>query len=438
MTSVRWLMSGFCVVTLLAVPSVPVSAQSAKASRACRKVIGSKYSKVVQTGLSVISACHNSRDKGKFAGDCNDLAQADVKGKIAKVESSASVGIGKKCVIGDPVLGNYPSADPDSAFFPIAKDAVQTTATTLLGSPQIQTEKAKIKCHAAISKAALGDIGEILKNAVKCQNGLDKLADTFGPIQGDCLATPVSAGPKGEKAITKACTGIAAADVGSCDPLPTCVTSSTTTTGQALVGAIYGKPTPGCGNGIVDPGEECDDGNHISTDNCIDCKLATCGDGFVHAGVELCGDSMTDACTAPSQSTCQVAPCAAAGTMRTVTVRFSKPADQTVDALIVALDYPETQVRIPGIGGDAQVLSRVNIPLAANGLPQTDDRDYEVQVSLTAGSPLDPGVLFSVDFDDCSSVPAPTPDEFACIVRSASNDAGNDITSQVKCSVVTP
>jgi hypothetical protein len=47
------------------------------------------------------------------------------------------------------------------------------------------------------------------------------------------------------------------------------------------------RPTcvpPRCGDGILDDlrGEECDDGNAIRTDRCVDgCRLATCGDGFV-------------------------------------------------------------------------------------------------------------------------------------------------------------
>ena len=116
--------------------------------------------------------------------------------------------------------------------------------------------------------------------------------------------------------------------------------------------------------------------------------------------------------------------------MRTVTVHFSEPANQTVDALVVALDYPETQVRIPGTGGSADVLGRVTI--TPSGLPTVDDRDYEVQVSLVALAPVDPGVFFSVEFDDCAAVSAPTLDEFACVVRSASNDQSMDINSLVK------
>ena len=46
-------------------------------------------------------------------------------------------------------------------------------------------------------------------------------------------------------------------------------------------------------------GEQCDDGNADTTDDCPACQLAYCGDGFAQAGVEECDDGNaidTDAC----------------------------------------------------------------------------------------------------------------------------------------------
>ncbi|XP_028926553.1 acetylcholinesterase collagenic tail peptide isoform X1 [Ornithorhynchus anatinus] len=43
-----------------------------------------------------------------------------------------------------------------------------------------------------------------------------------------------------------------------------------------------------CGDGIIQAGEECDDGNSIVADDCIRCHRAYCGDGFRHEGVEEC------------------------------------------------------------------------------------------------------------------------------------------------------
>ncbi|TNN88154.1 Acetylcholinesterase collagenic tail peptide [Liparis tanakae] len=45
-----------------------------------------------------------------------------------------------------------------------------------------------------------------------------------------------------------------------------------------------------CGDGKVQAqhAEECDDGNQIVTDACLDCKWAYCGDGYRHDGIEEC------------------------------------------------------------------------------------------------------------------------------------------------------
>ncbi|HLT35959.1 MAG TPA: DUF4215 domain-containing protein [Enhygromyxa sp.] len=65
-----------------------------------------------------------------------------------------------------------------------------------------------------------------------------------------------------------------------------------------------------CGDGVVyEQFEECDDGNASNTDDCVqDCKLATCGDGFTRVGVEACddgNDDQTDGCTTACEpSTC--------------------------------------------------------------------------------------------------------------------------------------
>jgi len=73
---------------------------------------------------------------------------------------------------------------------------------------------------------------------------------------------------------------------------------------------IGGICTPSvCGDGFVDSGEECDDGNSSNEDSCLNtCVLATCGDGFVWSGHEECDDgnlSNNDSCL----STCILARC---------------------------------------------------------------------------------------------------------------------------------
>jgi cysteine-rich repeat protein len=66
-------------------------------------------------------------------------------------------------------------------------------------------------------------------------------------------------------------------------------------------GSGGGQPAGSCGDGVVDPGEACDDGNDSNEDSCLDtCRKASCGDGFVQAGVEECDDGNgieTDSCS---------------------------------------------------------------------------------------------------------------------------------------------
>jgi len=48
-----------------------------------------------------------------------------------------------------------------------------------------------------------------------------------------------------------------------------------------------------CGNAVLDPGEECDDGNVVNGDGCsVACRFERCGDGYLE-GAEVCDDGNT-------------------------------------------------------------------------------------------------------------------------------------------------
>ncbi len=85
-------------------------------------------------------------------------------------------------------------------------------------------------------------------------------------------------------------------------------TGGSTSTGGGPGGSSEPPPPGGCGDGVVDPGEECDDGNLIDTDTCTStCEPATCGDGFVQPG-EGCDDGNLDANDA-CEPDCQLPGC---------------------------------------------------------------------------------------------------------------------------------
>ena len=74
--------------------------------------------------------------------------------------------------------------------------------------------------------------------------------------------------------------------------------TSDTTTEPATTTSTTGEPGPVCGDGVLDPGEACDDAK-ANADNAFcteSCGLNTCGDGHVFIGWELCdqGDANSD------------------------------------------------------------------------------------------------------------------------------------------------
>lgn len=67
------------------------------------------------------------------------------------------------------------------------------------------------------------------------------------------------------------------------------------------------KASTTCGNGQLEPGEECDDGNDNTNDSCTnECRTNICGDGYVYVGVEDCDEGLGNGemCSAAYGSSC--------------------------------------------------------------------------------------------------------------------------------------
>lgn len=85
-------------------------------------------------------------------------------------------------------------------------------------------------------------------------------------------------------------TSTSTTDPATTDPETSAVAPSTTgETTEPTTSATTAPPS--CGDGVLQPDEECDDGNDDPGDACLPtCVLATCGDGFIHQPVEQCDD----------------------------------------------------------------------------------------------------------------------------------------------------
>lgn len=93
-------------------------------------------------------------------------------------------------------------------------------------------------------------------------------------------------------------------------PTTTTVPTTTETSGDSDTSDSDASAGPGeCGDGVVDGDEECDDGNDVQTDDCLNnCVAAACGDGVFHEGVEECDDG-NDVDTDNCLTTCTIATC---------------------------------------------------------------------------------------------------------------------------------
>ncbi|MEZ4368873.1 MAG: hypothetical protein R2939_21730 [Kofleriaceae bacterium] len=141
---------------------------------------------------------------------------------------------------------------------------------------------------AALLVAALGTacIGE---DTIRCDDGSVCAAGTACRVGGGCAPT----------AAVEACAGLV--DGSECR-------APGVEAGVCAAGVCVAL---GCGNGVLEPDEVCDDGNQLAGDGCsADCGSAeTCGNGIIDQAVgEGCDDGNTvdgDAC----QSTCRIPQC---------------------------------------------------------------------------------------------------------------------------------
>jgi len=223
----------------------------------------------------------------------------------------------------------------------------------------------------------------------------------------------------------------------------------------AMVAAVAcgddAAPGPRCGDGVVEPGVECDDGNSAADDACTTaCEAARCGDGVVLAGEEACddgNDADDDACT----TACEEARCGAglveagvedcddgnvddtdACTAACQVTSCADGVDDDGDGLVDAAD-PGCQV-----AGDENLDPECGDGLDNDGDGAVDDTDYDCGGSLlgaTESSPPPVGPCIDaedndgdglVDFPADPDCTAPDDDEAGLLPTACTDGVDND------------
>jgi cysteine-rich repeat protein len=296
-----------------------------------------------------------------------------------------------------------------------------TYGTTTLSIPTCGSTHAKVKATKAgtVVHAGWKVCGSLKKVAAKAT-----ITNACATMQGTIKAKKVAAAPFSaristgcgdglvDKGLGEDCESDADCSGGTCSGCH-CMTSTTTTPTTTTTTTTLGGCQPSttalgvCGNCTVDPGETCDDGNTVD------------GDACPH-------DCVIQSCTPVQDST------------RTFSVSFAPPAGVQIAGITVLLDYPEGQVAIPGSGNDALVLGSIShVPFGRLSSP--NDLDYALIEAVVGGSPITPGRLFTVTFNDCASATVPTPSDFTCTVTDAADASANVVDpATVSCSVTSP
>jgi cysteine-rich repeat protein len=490
------LLGAVALVASTGTPPVATAARNPlKASIRCRKAIGQSVLQAVTAGLKAIQRCHVQRLKGRPTGDCNSLSGA----AFSQAKARAQARMNLACKEGDPVLANYGGALPSAAFqnriFAVIQQELEESGAELQDSPTFtdgdkKSQKVRRKCHGMLGTGRTAVVQSVLKSATKCQQRIDKRAQSFGPIDASCLGGAGGAGSRASSRISRACGSFGGAEVGSCPSLPGCLMTAAETIARRIARLTYGGPAA-CGNELIDAGETCDDGNtddgdgcsstcqaplpprcgdHVVNqpteecddddaafgvfgdepgENCYQCKLNVCGDGNLdqqEPGIEECDDGNTVAGDGCTNCRRDARTCGPNGLPVTLGLRFSQAVATFVSGTGLELRYPG-DLSIPGSGPQPSVRARVT-SLIPDFTARPNDRDTNadgvddlLRVDLTSALSLinAPGEdVARVQFD-CPQGTAVQPSDLVCSVAELIDMSGlpldPSLRAQASCEV---
>lgn len=360
------------------------------ASRTCRKTIGKELGKLSSTQLKLLDKCYKSEHKlNDFTGVCNVVGSAlDPDGKYAAAKTGANGKLDAKCLAGDPVLDNYqPGTDPLTDAYPLIEaggfgNNILVAGTAKLGDPK--AAKVDIKCNETIGKNRSKMWKEILKEASKCQDTLDKTGTTFGALDVSCVKPAAKALPKATAKITSDCnTAGASTQASGCTPLPGCATDNITLAAQQAARDMYSNlpTTADCGNNVVEFPEQCEPPG-----------TATCSATCERIGLS-CDEVPAGFSPNPIQGT------------RSVKVAIGGlTSGQKLAGVQINLGYPPLQAGVSGTGQSSIVQGKVAVLQGIPGDYISIANDTEGELRFVIGGSadfIDNGDLIDVAMDAC-------------------------------------
>jgi hypothetical protein len=104
-----------------------------------------------------------------------------------------------------------------------------------------------------------------------------------------------------------------------------------------------------------------------------------------------------------------------------------------VGGITVLVDYPEGRVEIPG----PPIPGGIVTGLPPGAFPILTDLNHALRaiVAIGGGNSLPPGVLFRVNYRDCTGATPPVASGFRCAVLEATDPFSNPVTNEVSCAV---
>ena len=371
----------------------------------CQRALGKATAKYLAARSKALQTCEDKILNGKIDGPCPVPGDGKAVAAIAKAETKKVTAICKACGGADRQCGGADDLLPADLGFSAVCPAVAPAGGASCAA-SVDTLTALVPC-----------VDCVVDFATDCLDAIG--AASVKSYPAECNAPPpatstpsTTATPAGIPTPTRTAT-TTPGSTATRTPTPITTATRTSTPGvtptRTATPAPSTTPTPSgavCGNGVMEAGESCDDGNTVNCDAC------------------------PGSCHAPTA-------CTTNATRFTQTVRLTPPPDTQLTGAQLCLEYPSASVNLPGSG---QVSGRVS---GFSGFSTLNDFNNSVLATLTS-SAAQSQLQFTISFDHCivggNPVPPPPVTAFTCVMRGAADEFEQLIQppSLVDCQAVAP